>query len=74
MTKPPKPQSRQWASFGRSGVGSSGEYYRCAYSSVLGVGIFRKRDNQLIVTVILPKHQSEPLADKIIKLLQSEQP
>lgn len=48
-------------------------YYRCEWSSIAGVGVFRKRADQpnvfLIVTVALPKDEAISLADAIVELL-----
>ena len=51
-------------------------YYRGEWSSIVGIGVFRKCADQpndlLIVTVVLPKAEAEALADEIVDLLESE--
>ena len=47
-------------------------YYRGEWSSIVGIGVFRKCADQpndlLIVTVALPKEAAEALADEIVGL------
>lgn len=53
------------------------EYYRSPWNSVVGCGIFRKRKDRpidfLVVSVVLPKSEAEPLADAILKLMQKSE-
>ena len=52
-------------------------YYRSEWSSIVGIGVFRKCADQsndlLIVTVVLPKDAAEALADEIVGLLDDEE-
>ena len=51
-------------------------YYRGEWSSIVGIGVFRKCADQpndlLIVAIALPKEAAEALADEIVDLLESE--
>jgi hypothetical protein len=51
-------------------------YYRGEWSSIVGIGVFRKCADQpndlLVVAVSLPKEAAEALADDIVDLLESE--
>jgi hypothetical protein len=63
----------------RGGGGVTATYYRGEWSSIVGMGVFRKRADQpndfLIISVILPKEEATELADRIVEMLsKSEQP